>query len=251
MVVIGDSIAYGMCSYERSSEWPQTLARLLRKFHNQRLELFNRGIPANVISPRCPGYEESVKPSLLERYDRHCIDLAPDLVVLAEGTNDVRSGMDCGDYVEDMNTVVSAVQKKTDAIIVVVGVYYFKYGKGANDPETFPAWSRWNYENVEEYNAALKQLAEQRACIFVDSFSPMGKADWLLNSVDFVHLNDLGHTIIGNAIFQTLVTSLPFLGNKALAEIDRNEVTIDNTGGTDNCPEIENIWQSAKSEFEV
>jgi lysophospholipase L1-like esterase len=213
MVVIGDSIAYGMCSFERESEWAQVTARLLRKFHNERLLLFNRGIPANVLSPRCPGYEESVKPSLIERYKTHCIDLAPDLVIIAEGTNDVRSGMNCSDYIEDMETVITDIQQKTEAAIVLLGVYYFKYGEGANDPKAFPTWSRWSYENVEEYNSALKQLSKQRDLIFVDSFSAMGRTDWLLNSTDYVHLNDLGHTI--------------------------------------NCQEIESIWQAAKSEFEV
>ena len=67
MVVLGDSIAYGMCAAEPENEWNQVVAGLLRKFQDEELTVFNRGLPAGVISPRCPGYEESAKPSLIER----------------------------------------------------------------------------------------------------------------------------------------------------------------------------------------
>ena len=93
MVVLGDSIAYGMCAQQPDNEWAQVVAGLLRKFQDGNLEVFNRGLPAALISPRCPGYEESAKPSLLERYRQHCIELEPDLVIIAEGLNDMRSGM--------------------------------------------------------------------------------------------------------------------------------------------------------------
>ena len=95
MVVIGDSISYGMCAAEPEHEWNQVVGRLLRDFQDEGPTVFNRGLPAGVLSPRCPGYEESAKPSLLERYQEHCVDLEPDLVVVAEGLNDMVPACRC------------------------------------------------------------------------------------------------------------------------------------------------------------
>ena len=58
MVVIGDSITYGMCAYRPDHQWSRVLANLLRAFQDGELEVFNRGLPAEVLSPAAPGYEE-------------------------------------------------------------------------------------------------------------------------------------------------------------------------------------------------
>ena len=66
MVVLGDSIAYGMCASRPENEWSQVVAGLLRRFQDVELEVLNRGLPAEVIGPRAPGYEESAKPALID-----------------------------------------------------------------------------------------------------------------------------------------------------------------------------------------
>ena len=144
MVVLGDSIAYGMCAGQPENEWAQVVADLLRRFQDADLEVFNRGLPAAVISPRCPGYEESAKPSLIERYRRHCIELEPDLVIIAEGLNDMRSGMAVQAFVADLETIVAEIQGQTGALVVLVGIYHQVHGCGVNDPAENPLWTRWD-----------------------------------------------------------------------------------------------------------
>ena len=248
MVVLGDSISYGMCAAEPENEWNQVVAGLLRKFQDEPLMVYNRGLPAGVISPRCPGYEESAKPSLLERYQKHCIDLQPDLVLIAEGVNDMRSGMPLQEYVADLETIVSDIQAGTGALVVLLGVYHQTYGVGANDPEVYPTWTRWSYEICKAYNLAIKLVAEKHGAIFADAQAIMGGADWLLH-VDACHLNDLGHVLIGYGIFQAIATRCKAVADKTFRIIEEKEVSILNTGGTDTDEDIQQLWAAALSRF--
>ena len=68
MLVLGDSIAYGMCAHQAANVFPQVAAQLLRQFQAGEMTVLNRALPAEVISSHAPGYEESAKPSLVERY---------------------------------------------------------------------------------------------------------------------------------------------------------------------------------------
>ena len=89
LVVMGESNAYGMCAGDPLNEWVQALAFLIRRFTEGPLRVFNNAIPANVISPRAPGYDpDSVcgtAPSALERFEQAMIDYQPDLAVYAYG----------------------------------------------------------------------------------------------------------------------------------------------------------------------
>lgn len=250
MVVLGDSIAYGMCAYWPENAWNQVVAGLLRKFQDGELEVFNRGLPAEVISPRAPGYAESAKPSLIERYRRHCIELAPDLVIIAEGLNDMRSGMAIQDYMADLAQIVTVIRRETAALVVVVGIYHQIFGRGANDPVMLPTWTRWTPDVAAEYNWAASQVAERCGALFVDARAAMGGADWTLNP-DCCHPNDLGHVLIGNAIFQVIATRCRGIGDRTLCEIDERAISTANTGGADIDDEIRALWQEAAARFEL
>lgn len=250
MVVLGDSIAYGMCAHEPANEWAQVVARLLRRFQDGNLQMLNRGLPAGVISPRCPGYEESAKPSLVERFRHHCINLQPDLVIIAEGINDMRSGMPLHDFVDDLAAVITEIQSETNALLVVVGIYHQVFGCGANDPIEMPAWTRWNAHTARGFNLAIRSLAERHGVLFVDAQSTLGGANWVLNP-DCCHLNDLGHTLIGHAIFQAIATHCSGLGLKTLRQAEELDVSIANTGGSDTDNEIQRLWHEAAERFGV
>ena len=250
MVVLGDSIAYGMCAYQPENEWGQVLAGLLRRFQDAELDVRNQGLPASVISPRCPGYAESAKPSLIERYERHCITLQPDLVIIAEGLNDMRSGMPVQDYAADLETIVADIQAQTGALVALVGIYHQVHGCGVNDPIENPAWARWDGAFVRIYNLAIRLVAEKRGALFVDTLAVLGGADWVLNP-DCCHLNDLGHVLVGNAVFQIIATNCPGMGEGVLHQIDKFGVSIANTGGTDTSSEILMLWKQAATRFGV
>jgi lysophospholipase L1-like esterase len=250
MVVLGDSIAYGMCASRTEHEWNQVVAGLLRRFQDGELEVFNRGLPAEVISPHAPGYEESAKPSLIERYHRHCIELKPDLVIVAEGLNDMRSGMAIQEYMDDLAQIVTDIRRETGALVVLVGIYHQIFGRGANDPVALPTWTRWSPEVAVIYNQAVRGVAEQCGALFVDGQAVMGGADWTLNP-DCCHPNDLGHVLIGNAIFQTIATHCRGMGDRTLREIEVGAISTANTGGADIDDEIRTLWQEAAARFEL
>jgi lysophospholipase L1-like esterase len=248
MVVLGDSIAYGMCAYRPEHEWPQVAARLLQSFQDEKLEVLNRGLPAEVISPRAPGYAESAKPSLIERYRQHCIDLQPDLVVIAEGLNDMRSGMPIQDFVADLTQIVSDVQQETGALVVLLGIYHQIFGRGANDPDALPTWTRWTPDIARLYNQAICLVAGGRQALFVDVQAVMGGADWTLNP-DCCHPNDLGHVLVGNALFQVLATQCPSVGRQTRRLIDEIGISTENTGGAGTDAEIQAMWRAAAERF--
>lgn len=248
MVVLGDSISYGMCAYEPSNAWNQVVAGLLRRFQSEPLTVFNRGLPASVISPRCPGYMQSAKPSLLERYQQHCIALEPDLVIIAEGLNDMRSGMAVQDYIADLETVVTDIQSQTGALVVLVGIYHQIYGQGGNDPVTTPIWTKWNHDTAKVYNLEIRLLAEKHHALFVDALAVLGGADWVLHP-DAVHLNDLGHVLIGNAIFQQIATHSAQVAQTTFQMIEEKEVSTSNTGGSDTSEEIRQLWAEALERY--
>jgi lysophospholipase L1-like esterase len=248
MVVLGDSISYGMCASEPEKAWPQVVARLIREFQDEQLSVFNRGLPANVISPRCPGYDESAKPSLLERYQQDGVDLEPDLVLIAEGLNDMRSGMPVQDYVADLETIVADISESTGALVVLVGVYHQVFGRGANDPKAYPTWARWTSETAAAYNLALRAKAAQLGALFVDAHQVMAGADWLLHT-DACHLNDLGHVLIGNGVFQAVATHSEALSSKTYRIIEEREVSTLNSGGADTDERIQRLWAEAAARF--
>jgi lysophospholipase L1-like esterase len=250
MVVLGDSIAYGMCAQAAENEWVQVVAGLIRRFQDEELRVLNRGLPAGVISPRCPGYEESTKPSLVERYRRHCIALEPDLVIVAEGLNDMRSGMPLQSFIQELDSIVAEIQQETGALVVLVGIYHQVYGCGANDPLEMPLWTRWDYDTAKLFNIAIRQVALRHGALFADAQAAMGNADWLLNP-DCCHLNDLGHTLVGHAVFQTIATHCRGLATRTLSAIEELDVSIANTGGTDTDDEIQNLWAQAATRFGV
>jgi lysophospholipase L1-like esterase len=248
LVLIGDSITYGMCAHRPDNQWSRVLANLLRTFQDGELEVLNRGLPAGVLSPGAPGYAESAKPSLIERHHKHCTDLQPDLVVIAQGLNDMRSGMAIQAYMADLERIVTDIRQQTGALVVLLGIYHQVFGRGANDPVTQPTWTHWTPDVAVLFNRAIRLVAKRNGALFVDVQAAMGGADWTLNP-DCCHPNDLGHVLIGHAIFQVLATRCPGLGDRTQREIEQFAVSVENTGGADTDEEIRAIWAAEAARF--
>jgi lysophospholipase L1-like esterase len=250
MVVLGESNAYGMCASRPEHEWNQVLARLLRRFQDGELIVHNRALPSGVISPRSPGYYMSAKPSLMERYHRHGIETNPDLVIVSQGLNDMRSGMPVQDYLDDLELIVADIQHATKALLVLIGIYPQIYGQGANDPAIMPVFARGNPTIAAVYNHAIGLVAEKHGGLFVDTLSVLGEGAWLLHP-DCCHLNDLGHVLLGNAIFAAIASRRSGIADRTLRLIDEQGISIANTGGTDTDPEIQALWKAAAARFGV
>lgn len=250
LVILGESNAYGMCASRPAFEWNQVLAELLRAFQDGELEILNRALPSAVISPRSPGYEMAARPSLIERYRQHCIELHPDLVIISQGLNDMRSGMALQDYMADLDQIVADIKTETGAIIVLLGIYHQIYGQGVNDPTVMPDFAKGSDVYAWIFNQAMRLLAIKRKTLFVDALAVLGGADWLLHP-DCCHLNDLGHLMIGQAIFHELARNCSGLADNTQRLIEYLHVSTANTGGTDTNEEIQSLWQSAAARFDI
>lgn len=204
MLVLGDSIAWGMCASRPDHAWAEAAATQVRAFGSPSLELANRGIRANVISPGNPSYQHSARPSLMERYRQECLDLQPDLVIVAEGVNDMRAGMPLADYRADLEAISRDILEIIQGRLVLIGMYPQRHGQGANDPLAFPHWSRWQPGDLTAFNEAIRAVAATAGALFVDALATLARADLTLDS-DGCHLNDLGHRLVGNALFRELM----------------------------------------------
>jgi lysophospholipase L1-like esterase len=174
-------------------------ANLIRTFQDEPLEVFNRGLPAEVISPNAPGYEESAKPSLVERYRAHCVALRPDLVVIAEGLNDMRSGMPVQVFHGRVGQMVGEIRQNRRAV-TLVGIYHQEFGCGATIPKRSPP-GPVGTTTLPRCTTRLSGWWRRGPAPCSQMRAAMGGASWLLNP-DCCHFNDLGHVVVGNAIFQ-------------------------------------------------
>jgi lysophospholipase L1-like esterase len=207
LVILGEStVEGGPWLHEKDQRYADVLVRLINAVQEKPIEYINKGIGANAISPRSPGYAQSVKPSATERYKKDVIENRPDLFILAYGLNDMRAAMPLGDFREDMATILRDVKKACDPVTVLTTVYYMTAYKG---------WTPINKGSVEltrKYNDCIRSLAAEFDCILADVWSAEGGADWVID-YDGVHANKVGNLLIGNKIFEALAQHCSGLSN--------------------------------------
>ncbi len=198
IVVMGESTVEGGDWVEKKEDrFADIVAGLINDCQATPASYHNKGIGANAISPRSPGYESSAKPSALERYRTDVIDLNPDLFILCYGLNDMRADMPIDEFVEDMQTIISEVKTTCDPVIVLTTVYHMT-GFGS-----FPPYDLGSAEKTERYNNAIRQLARKNDNLLADVWAGQGTADWLIHP-DGVHANKVGNLIIAHRVFEVI-----------------------------------------------
>jgi lysophospholipase L1-like esterase len=200
VVIMGESTVRGGGWVARQEDrYADVLVRLINEVQAEPVEYFNKGIGANAISPRSPGYPESRKPSAMERYKDDVIANRPDLFIMAYGLNDMRAGMDVNTFIEEMETIIRDVRSACDPLIVLVSVYHMpRY-------DYFPPYNKGSVEATLRYNNAIRRLAERTGCLFADVYSAQARANWLVHE-DSVHANKVGNLVIAHEIFRVLAT---------------------------------------------
>jgi lysophospholipase L1-like esterase len=223
-VIMGEStVEGGDWLPSRSQRFADVLAKLLNLCQEQPPVYVNKGIGANAISPRSPGYEASAKPSALERYKDDVIAEAPDLFVLCYGLNDMRAAMPLDGFLKDMRKIIRDVRKACDPLIVLTTVYYM------NGWKSYPPFDRGSVELTEAYNDGIRGLARKAGCVLADVWDAEGQADWLIHP-DGVHANTVGNRIIAHRIFEAIAHNAPGLTDLAHKECDGTEWTTGTTG---------------------
>jgi lysophospholipase L1-like esterase len=218
-MTIGESTTADGWASCRARCWASQLARLINEFQRVPIQLVNVGIGANVISTKSPAYEFSGKPAANERLEKHVLSntangnqIVPDLLVISYGLNDARGGTPIDLFCREMKDLIRRVREKIQPLIVLLGPYYmtdFTVGE--------TVWNHANLEIFHQYNDAIRQVAADCDCLFVDLLASYRQADWLVHH-DSVHANDLGHRIVANKIFEVLATNCSGLAleNKVL-----------------------------------
>jgi lysophospholipase L1-like esterase len=199
MVVMGESTVEGgpWLQVLPDDRYADVLRRLINACQQRPVEYFNKGIGANAISPRSPGYANSRKPSALERYKKDVLELKPDLFILAYGLNDMRAGMPLADFREDMATIIRDAKQASDPLIVLTTVYYMTGWK------SYPPYDKGSVEATLKYNECIRGLAREFDCVLADPWGAEGGADWLINP-DGVHANKVGNLLIAHRIFEAV-----------------------------------------------
>lgn len=216
LVILGESTVEGGPWLASTAErFADVLVDLIDTCQAEPVEYCNKGIGANAISPRSPGYEASAKPSALERYRTDVIDLEPDLFILCYGLNDMRAGMAVADFHDDMATILADVREACDPMIVLTTIYYMTGWK------SYPPFDQGSEELTERYNACIRGLAGEFDCAIADVWAAEGGADWLIN-YDGVHANKVGNLVLAHAVFGAVARHA---GGLAEATVKRDKPT--------------------------
>lgn len=222
MVILGEStVEGGGWLAHPEDRFADVLVRLLNACQEQPVEYFNKGIGANAISPRSPGYAESRKPSALERYQHDVIDLKPDLFLLCYGLNDMRANMSLRDFREDMATILRDVRKACAPFTVLTTVYYMTGWR------SYPPYDKGSVELTLRYNECIRGLAAEFGAVVADVWDAEGHADWLIH-YDGVHANKVGNLVIAHRIFETIAKHASGLTEAAFGR-DRSTKWTQNT----------------------
>ncbi len=252
LVVMGESNTYGMSAGDPNNEWVQSLAGLIRRFQDSPLRVFNNAIPANVISPAAPGYDPNdvygTAPSAIERYEQDMISYRPDLAAYAYGLNDARCGHSLDSFMQAYREiVVNTIKKLPDALVVLVGPYWnlqFDAQTWA-DPKYRGWFGKFNLPGdalVTSYNKAIAMMARETGALFIDLYSLLEGATWLLTA-DACHFNDIGQAMIGMKVFLDIAAHCSFLSLKSKRIEEELNLSIRTTGGTDALPYVIDSWR--------
>lgn len=204
VVALGESTTWGYCVSSKDKSWVNQTVALLEEFQGAPIELVNQGIGFNVLTPKCPGYPGSAKPSALERVEQDVIALKPDMIFLSYGLNDSRGGISLSVFREEYQKLIDRIQSDTDAIIVILNVYYM------HESAYKVGWDRSNYRITEQFNKVIADLAEKNGLILADIWSAEKGVDWIIDQ-DHVHANDLGHKLIANRVFEAIARNCSFV----------------------------------------
>jgi lysophospholipase L1-like esterase len=222
MVALGESHVAGMCATDESRRWVNIVADLISRHQGEPVTLHNRGIGANAISPRSPGYAASAKPSALERYREDVIPVRPDLFILSYGLNDMRAGMPPELFREDMRQIIADVKEACDPVTVLTTVYYM------TAYDLYPPYDIGSISATAVFNLVIGQLAEECGCILADIWAAEGQADWAIHP-DTVHANNLGHLLIGNRVFEAIATHCSGAAKRITADLAKDRAEVERT----------------------
>lgn len=200
IVAVGDSITYGLSASSEKNRWVNLAVSMLEEYQEQKIELLNQGICSNILSMDTPAFHNSSKPCGLERIQKDVIDHNPDMIFIAYGLNDARGGTSPRIFRRDYQTVIHQIRSQISPIIVLLNLYYMH----EDFYKSCEGWNESDLEITEEFNLIIRQLAEKNHLILADVYSAQKGVDWAVCD-DHCHPNDLGHRLIANKVFESIM----------------------------------------------
>jgi lysophospholipase L1-like esterase len=121
------------------------------------------------------------------------VELAPDLVSLAAGGNDILRGSDVDDLAADFEPAVARLQAAGCRVLIFTGF----------DPRIFPV-IRLLRGRIAAYNMHLRGIADAYGCDLVDLWSMRALKDPRAWSPDRLHLTTQGHQRVARRTCEVL-----------------------------------------------
>ncbi len=200
IIGFGDSITLGAKARNYEYSWLGILEKQIQLFLNQPLEMINAGVGDNTISTRTTNYQESTKPSALERVEKDIIHKKPDMILVSWGLNDMRFGTPVEIFKQDLEEIILQLNSHLPNVtLILLNVYHMT---GFN---RYPPRDQGSLKFTELYNQAIEELAIQHNISLADVWKSMACKNHLIHQ-DGVHANELGHRIIANTVFNTIAT---------------------------------------------
>ena len=209
VVALGESTTWGYSVSSKEKCWVNQVIRMLQEFQGSEVELINQGIGSNVLTPECPSYPVSGKPSALERVDDELIAHEPDMVFFSYGLNDSRGGTTPAVFRSAYQELIDRIRARIDPTIVVLNTYYMHEVLYDNSEH----WGQSDYDVTEVFNLVIEQIAEANRLILADIYSAEVGVDWIID-MDHCHANDLGHRIIANKVFEAITRNCSFVASQ-------------------------------------
>ena len=126
------------------------------------------------------------------------VELAPDLVSLAAGGNDILRGADVDTLAADFEPAVAKLQAAGCRVLIFTGF----------DPRMFPVL-RLLRGRIAAYNMHLRGIADDYGCDLVDLWSMRALKDPRAWSPDRLHLTTVGHQHVAQRTGETLGILFP------------------------------------------
>jgi lysophospholipase L1-like esterase len=162
---------------------------------------------AAVLAGQVPGFRYAnlairgkLLPEVVAEQVPRAVELAPDLVSLAAGGNDILRGSDVDELAAQFDPAVAALQAVGCRVLIFTGF----------DPRMFPV-IRLLRGRIAAYDMHLRGIADARGCDLVDLWSMRALRDTRAWSPDRLHLTSLGHQKV--ALRTCEVLGLPAAGD--------------------------------------
>jgi len=174
IICFGDSITFGYGS--TTGGYPPKLSQLLQE-HGKPAQLVNMGIPGERSPEGATRLTEILKAS-------HA-----DIMLIMEGTNDVRKGLSLGTTQRSLDAIIK--QAKEAGIVPILAT--LTPSNQGRSPILIP--DRWN--------PMIKSLATENKVLLSDHYEKILK-DWTSSTADGIHPNDDGYTHIARIWYDTI-----------------------------------------------